>query len=350
MEPTVLQIIWFILITVLFIGFFFLEGFDYGVGMLHPFLGKGDNERRAILNSIGPFWDGNEVWLLTAGGASFAAFPHFYATLFSGFYVALVLMLLALILRAVVFEYRSKNEGLKWRNTWDWIFSIASFVIALLWGVAVGNLMQGVPLEPIEGGAAPYVYYHGGLIGLLSPFTILSGLVFVFLFALHGANFLAIKTTDPIETRAKKTAKTLWWITLVLAVIFILWALFGLDAFGKKATVITYLAALLAAVALLLAGLYIKKDNFKGAFWSVGLTIVFATIMVFAGLYPNLLPASNDPANSITIMNASSSQYTLKVMTIVAVILVPIVLFYQIWTYKTFRHRVSPEAEESLEY
>ncbi len=349
MEPTALQIIWFILITVLFIGFFFLEGFDYGVGMLQPFLGKKDNERRAILNAIGPFWDGNEVWLLTAGGASFAAFPHFYATLFSGFYVALVLMLLGLIFRAVVFEYRSKAETEKGRNTWDWGFAISSFIIALLWGVAVGNLMQGVPLTPDPNyNGAPYVYYHGGLLGLLSPFTILSGLVFVFLFLMHGANFLALKTTDPIMSRAKKAAWTFWIITLILTVIFVLWGLFGLKMWPAKAKILTYISALIAAVALILAGLYIKKDDFKKAFWSGALTIVFATVMVFAGLFPNLIPASNDPANSITIMNASSSAYTLKVMTIVAVILVPIVLFYQIWTYRTFRDRISPEGD--LEY
>ncbi len=349
MEPTALQIIWFILITVLFIGFFFLEGFDYGVGMLQPFLGKTDSERRAILNSIGPFWDGNEVWLLTAGGASFAAFPHFYATLFSGFYVALVLMLLGLIFRAVVFEYRSKADSQKARNTWDWGFAISSFVIALLWGVAVGNLMKGIPLEPFPADAtAPYVYYHGGLLGLLSPFTILSGLVFVFLFALHGANFLAIKTTDPIMSRAKKVSWTLWIITLVLTVIFVIWALFGLKNYPNEAPVLTYIAALIAAVALILVGYFIKKDNSRAAFWSGAITIVFATIMVFAGLFPNLIPASNNPEYSITIMNASSSPYTLKVMTIVAVILVPIVLFYQIWTYRTFRDRVSPEGE--LEY
>lgn len=348
MEPTVFQIIWFVLITVLFIGFFFLEGFDYGVGMLLPFLGKNDRERRAILNTIGPVWDGNEVWLLTAGGASFAAFPHFYATLFSGFFIALILMLIALILRAVTFEFRSKMEGQGWRNTWDWIIAISSFLIAFLWGVTVGNLIQGVTLEPDPNfNGAPYVYYHGGLFGLLSPFTIISGLVFVFLFLMHGANFLSLKTTDPIMSRAKKTAFTMWIIATVLTVIFVLWALLGLS-FPYQLKTLTWIVALLAAVALLLVGFYIKKGKEGMAFIMGSLTIVLATVMVFAGLYPNLIPASNNPELSITIMNASSSPYTLKVMTIVAVILVPIVLFYQIWTYKVFKDRVSVEQE--LEY
>ena len=348
MEPTVFQIIWFILITVLFIGFFFLEGFDYGVGMLLPFLGKNDRERRAIINTIGPVWDGNEVWLITAGGASFAAFPQFYATLFSGFFIALILMLIALIFRAVSFEFRSKMEGQGWRNTWDWIIAIASFLIALLWGVAVGNLIQGITLVPDPHfNGAPYVYYHGGFFGLLSPFTIISGLVFVFLFLMHGANFLTLKTTDPIVSRAKKTAFTMWIIATALTVIFVLWALLGLS-FPYKLKTFTWIVALLAAVALLLVGFYIKKDKAGMAFIMGALTIVLATVMVFAGLYPNLIPAANDPNLSITIMNASSSPYTLKVMSIVAVILVPIVLLYQIWTYKVFKDRVS--VEQDLEY
>ncbi len=349
MEATFLQILWFILVTVLFIGFFFLEGFDYGVGMLTPFIGKNDRERRVLINTIGPHWDGNEVWLLTAGGASFAAFPHFYATLFSGFYVALVLMLLALISRAVVFEYRSKNDDLKWRKTWDWVFFIASFVIALLWGVAVGNLMKGVELTPDPNfNGAPYVYHHGGLFSLLSPFTILSGLVFVFLFAMHGANFIALKTEGEILERTKKTAWNIWIVALVLTVIFVVWAFAGLDTFPNSASIISYIAAAIAALALIFTGLYIKKDDFKKAFWAGGLTIIFATIMVFAGLFPYLIPASNGLENSITVTNASSSEYTLTVMSIVAVLLVPLVLFYQIWSYKVFKGRI--KVDDELEY
>ena len=346
---TTLQIIWFILITVLFIGFFFLEGFDYGVGMLLPFLGKEDRERRAILNTIGPFWDGNEVWLLTAGGASFAAFPHFYATLFSGFFIALILMLLALIVRAVTFEYRSKADSPKARSVWDWAFAISNFLIALLWGVAVGNLIKGVELvsDPNYNGA-PYVYYRGGLFGLLSPFTIITGLVFVFLFAMHGANFLTLKISGPILDRAKKVSKTLWIIATVLTVIFVLWALLGLEQYPYKLVGPTWIVAVLAAVALLLVGFFNYKEKYGWGFIMGSLTIVLATIMVFVGLYPYLLPASNGLENSIAVFNASSSEYTLKVMTIVAVILVPIVLLYQIWTYRIFKDRVS--VEDELEY
>ncbi len=336
-----LNTLWFILITVLFIGFFFLEGFDYGVGMLLPFLGKTDEERRAIINTIGPVWDGNEVWLITAGGASFAAFPHFYATLFSGFYLALVLMLLGLILRGVSFEFRSKVESPGWRSLWDWVIFATGLLIALLWGVAVGNLMRGIPVKGD-------MNYYGGLLPLLNPFSILSGLVFVFLFAMHGASFLSLKTTDPIMSRAKETAMKLWLPTVVLTVLLVIWAFVGTDQFKGPAAGLAILAALIAAVALLLAGWFGKQDRFGWAFIMGSLTIVFATVMVFAGTYPNLIKSTLNPDWSLTIYNASSSPYTLKVMTIVAFLLVPIVLIYQAWTYWTFKERISPKGK--LEY
>ncbi len=336
-----LNTLWFILITVLFIGFFFLEGFDYGVGMLLPFLGKTDEERRAIINTIGPVWDGNEVWLITAGGASFAAFPHFYATLFSGFYLALVLMLLGLILRGVSFEFRSKVESPGWRSLWDWVIFATGLLIALLWGVAVGNLMRGIPIKDD-------MNYYGGLLPLLNPFSILNGLVFVFLFAMHGANFLSLKTTDPIMSRAKETAMKLWIPTVVLTVLLVVWAFFGTDQFEGTAAWLAILAALIAAVALLLAGWFGKQDRYGWAFIMGALTIVFATVMAFAGMYPNLIKSTLNPGWSLTIYNASSSPYTLKVMTIVAFLLVPIVLIYQAWTYWIFKERISPKGK--LEY
>lgn len=338
----VFQTIWFILVTVLFIGFFFLEGFDYGVGILLPFLGKKDEERRAIINTIGPFWDGNEVWLITAGGALFASFPHVYATLFSGFYLALFLILLGLIVRGVSFEFRSKLESPSWRNFWDWMNFLGSFLSALLWGVAVGNLIRGVPIDE-------KMYYHGGLLGLISIFTLIAGITFVLLFAYHGANFLSLKLDGEMAERAKATAKKLWIWVVIFAVIFILWSLFGTPYFTKGAVPwLAFLAAALAAVSLLISGFRAMQGRSGCAFIWSALTIVFATIMVFGGLYPRIMISTLNPAWSLTITNASASQYTLKTMTIVAVILVPIVLLYQIWTYTVFKERISTKSE--MEY
>lgn len=330
-----LNTIWFILVTILFIGFFFLEGFDYGVGILLPFLGKKDEERRAIINAIGPVWDGNEVWMLTAGGAMFASFPHVYATLFSGFYLALVLMLVALILRGVAFEYRRKYADQSTRNRWDWAIFIGSALPALLWGVAVGNLMRGVAIDAD-------MNYWGGLLPLLNPFSILGGLVFVALFTMHGANYLALKTEGEIEARAKATAFKAWIVATVLTVAFVVWTFFATDILTKSG-VNGLIPAALAAVALLSVGYFSKQGKYGSAFIGGSLAVVFATIMVFAGLFPRILISTIDPAYSLDIWNAASTPYTLTVMTIVAVIFVPIVLVYQIWTYRVFRERVKAD-------
>ena len=330
-----LNTVWFILVTVLFIGFFFLEGFDYGVGILLPFLGKKDEERRAIINTIGPVWDGNEVWMLTAGGAMFASFPHVYATLFSGFYLALVLMLVALILRGVAFEYRRKFADQSTRNRWDWAIFIGSALPALLWGVAVGNLMRGVAIDQ-------NMYYWGGLLPLLNPFSILGGLVFVALFTMHGANYLALKTEGEIEVRAKDVAFKSWIVATVSTVAFVVWTFFATDIL-TKAGVNGLIPAALAAVALLSVGYFSKQEKYGSAFIGGSLAVVFATIMVFAGLFPRILISTIDPAYSLDIWNAASTPYTLTVMTIVAVIFVPIVLAYQIWTYRVFRQRVKAD-------
>ena len=333
-----LNTVWFILVTILFTGFFFLEGFDYGVGMLLPFLGRDDTERRAIINSIGPVWDGNEVWMITAGGALFASFPNVYATLFSGFYLALVLMLVALILRGVAFEFRGKRENKAWRATWDWAIFIGSLLPALLWGVAVANLMRGFAIEPD-------MNYYGGLLPLLNPYALLGGLVFVSLFTMHGANFLTRKVTDPILGRAKRVAFTSWIAATVLTVAFVVWTFFATDIL-TKAGINGLIPAILAAVALLITGWLIRTGKSGWAFITGSLTVVFATLMVFAGLYPRILVSSLDPSWSLTITNAASSPYTLKVMTIVAAIFVPIVLVYQIWTYWIFRKRVEAKPEQ----
>lgn len=334
----ILNTVWFVLVTVLFIGFFFLEGFDYGVGILMPFLGKNDTERRVVINTIGPVWDANEVWMITAGGAMFASFPHVYATLFSGFYLALILMLVALILRGLGFEFRSKVENKTWRSFWDWAIFTGSLLPALLWGVAVGNLMRGFAIEAD-------MNYYGGLFPLLNPYSILAGLVFVSLFTMHGANFLRLKASKEIAERANKVGFVAWIVATVLTVAFVVWTFFATDILTKTG-INGLIPAVLAAVALLATGWLARTGKGKWAFVTGSLTIVFATIMVFAGLYPRILISSIDPALSLTITNAASSPYTLKIMTIVAAIFVPIVLIYLGWTYWVFRKRVESKVEK----
>lgn len=333
-----LTTVWFILIAVLFTGFFFLEGFDYGVGMLLPFLGKDDLERRTIINTIGPVWDGNEVWMITAGGALFASFPQVYATLFSGFYLALILMLVALILRGVSFEFRGQRQGKGWRSLWDWAIFTGSLLPALLWGVLVGNLMRGFAIQQ-------NMNYYGGLLPLLNPYALLVGLVFVALFLMHGANFLGLKAPQEIAERARKVAFTGWMAATILTVAFVVWTFFATDILTKPG-LNGLVPAVLAAVALLVTGWLVRVGKNGWAFVTGSLTIVFATVMIFAGLYPRILISTLNPDWSLTITNAASSHYTLKIMTIVAAIFVPIVLAYQGWNYWVFRKRVEARPEK----
>jgi len=333
-----LNILWFILLTVLFIGFFFLEGFDYGVGMLLPFIAKEDNERRAVINTIGPVWDGNEVWMITAGGAMFAAFPHMYATLFSGFYVALVFMLMGLIIRGVAFEFRGKREEPAWRKRWDMAIFVGSLVPALLWGVTIANLMRGVPIE------ADFNYY-GGLIPLLNPYSLFGGLVFLSLFIIHGASFLGIKLEGELKQRAKDLGGKVWILAVVLTVAFLVWTYLATDILNNPGFD-GMIPAVLAAVALLAYGWFLRKGREGLTFISGALVIIFVTVMVFSGLFPRLMISTLDTANNLTIYNASASPYTLKVITIVAAIFLPIILVYQGWTYWMFRKRLSPDSPE----
>ena len=335
-----LNTICFSLIAFLFVGFFFLEGFDYGVGILHPFLSKEDKKRRVTINTIGTFWDGNEVWVITAGGAMFAAFPHWYATLFSGFYIALVILLLGLIVRGVSFEFRSKDKNPRWRNLWDWMLFTGSAIPALLWGVAVANLIRGVPIDAD-------MNYVGGFFNLLNPYALLGGLMTLSLFTFHGAIFLTLKTTGDIEEKARSVAKKLWIPTVVLVFAFVIAGYFATDMFTRLG-VNPGIVPILAGLALLLSGWFLKTQRFGWAFIMTGLTLAFSVITVFMGLYPRVMVSNLNPEWSLTIYNASSSPYTLKVMTIVAVIFVPIVLVYQAWTYWVFRKRVSEDGE--LEY
>lgn len=334
------ETIWFILVTILFIGFFFLEGFDYGVGILLPILGKTDNEKRAIINTIGPHWDGNEVWMITAGGAIFAAFPLFYATLFSGMYIALVLLLAALIARGLGFEYRSVKEEPRWRSFWDWMIFIGSLIPALLWGVVVGNLMVGMAIESD-------MYYRGGLLPLLNPYSLMTGLVFIALFTLHGANYLSLKTTGVIEERAKGLTFKLWIVATFLTVALVVWTFFVTDILTKSG-INGLIPALLAAVALLASGWLSKKGNYVWAFVTGSLTVIFVTIMAFMGLYPRLMISTLNADWDLTISNASASPYALKVMTVVAVIFVPIVLIYVIWSYYVFRGRIGADSDDLI--
>ncbi|MHB2153315.1 cytochrome d ubiquinol oxidase subunit II [Caldithrix abyssi] len=332
-----LNTIWFILIAVLFIGYFFLEGFDYGVGMLVPFLGKDDTERRVIINSVGTFWDGNEVWLLTAGGAMFAAFPNWYATLFSGFYLALILMLVGLIVRGVAFEFRSKDDNPKWRNFWDWALAVGSFIPALLWGVAFTNIWMGVPIDE-------NMHYVGGFFNLLNPFALIGGLGTLTIFLLHGALFLSIKTEGEIEQRARALAAKLWIPTFIVYVLFIIVGYLKTNLFFKFG-VNPGIIPIFTVLSLISTYFFIKNGKMGWAFILNGLTIVLTTVTIFMSMYPNVMPSSLNPEWSLTIYNASSSPYTLKIMSIVALIFVPIVLAYQSWTYYIFRKRVSTKSK-----
>jgi cytochrome d ubiquinol oxidase subunit II len=329
-----LQTLWFILIAVLWVGFFFLEGFDFGVGMLLPFLGKKDEERRAIINSIGSVWDGNEVWLLTAGGATFAAFPHWYATMFSGFYLALFLLLVGLIIRGVSFEYRSKNPDPKWRNRFDWMIAIGSFLPALLLGAAFANLARGVPINAD-------MMFTGNLFTLLNPYGLLGGVTTVAIFLLHGANFLGLKLEGELRTRVNAFAKKLWGVTSVL---YVALGIFTYAAgFWARGIVNPGIVPITAVVVLLVAGYFINQKMEGWAFIMVALNIVLTQVTFFSMTFPNVMLSTTNPAYSLTIYNASSSQYTLTVMSIVALIFVPIVLAYQGWTYYMFRKRVSTD-------
>lgn len=335
-----LQILWFVLIAVLWIGFFFLEGFDFGVGMLLPFLGKKDNERRAIINSIGSVWDGNEVWLLTAGGATFAAFPHWYATMFSGFYLALFLLLVGLIIRGISFEYRSKDANPAWRNRFDWMIAIGSFMSALLLGAAFANLARGVPIDE-------NMMFTGNLFTLLNPYGLLGGITTVAIFLLHGANFLGLKLEGELRERVNGFAKKLWVVTSVLYIA--LGAFTYVAGFWDRGFVNPGIVPIAAVAALLVAGYFINQKMEGWAFIMVALNIVLTQVTFFSMTFPNVMLSTTNPAYSLTIYNASSSQYTLTVMSIIALIFVPIVLAYQGWTYYMFRKRISTN-KESLVY
>ncbi|MCL4252018.1 MAG: cytochrome d ubiquinol oxidase subunit II [Anaerolineae bacterium] len=333
-----LQTLWFILIAVLFTGFLFLEGFDYGVGILLPFVAKTDDERRVVINSIGPVWDGNEVWLLTAGGAMFAAFPNWYATLFSGFYLALFLILIALIVRGVAFEFRSKDNHPRWRSLWDGAIFIGSLVPALLWGVAFGNILRGVAIDES-------MTYVGSFFDLLNPYALVGGLVTLSLFILHGALFLELKVDGVIRDRVKTIARRFWLPVTLLAVVFVVLSLFETDI-RDNFNVANVAGLVIAVTALLWTGYSIFQARYGRAFFGTGLTVVGVVALIFGTLFPRVMPSTL--GFDLTIYNASSSEYTLQVMTVIALTVVPIVLAYQAWTYWVFRKRLTMQSK--LEY
>jgi cytochrome d ubiquinol oxidase subunit II len=323
-----LTTVWFMLIAVLWIGYFALEGFDFGVGMLLPVLSRSETERRVLINTIGPVWDGNEVWVLVAGGATFAAFPEWYATLFSGFYLPLLLILLALIVRGVAFEYRAKRDHPRWRGRWDAAIIVGSFVPALLWGVAFANIVRGVPIDADK-------EFTGSLLTLLNPFALLGGLTTLLLFLTHGALFIALKTDGEIRHRARALAVGLGLVTAVVAVAFLAWTQLDTGNAGS--------AALFAVAAVsLLLGIGAAQAGREGwAFLGTFVTIALAVAGLFVALFPAVMPTTLADGVSLTTTNAAATAYTLKIMTVVAVVFTPVVLLYQGWTYWVFRKRIS---------
>ena len=335
-----LNILWFILIAVLYTGFFVLEGFDFGVGILLPVLGRTDQERRVVINTIGPHWDGNEVWLLTAGGATFAAMPHWYATLFSGFYLPLFLILVALIVRGVAFEFRSKDRHPIWRRIWDGCIFVGSLLPALLFGVAFANLARGVPIDA-------EMNYVGGFWNLLNPYALLVGIMLVVGFTLHGANFLTMKTDGEMRERARRVAWRLWPIVVVLLAATFIFTYQQTDIVHQLG-INPGMIPVLAGLTILAEGYLIRKERDGWAFTFSVLTVILTSATYFLIMYPRVMVSSLNPEYSLTIYNAASSPYTLRIMSIVAAVLVPIVLLYQGWSYWVFRERLTTHSE--LEY
>ena len=340
MDISVFQITWFVLWAVLWAVYFMLDGFVLGTGFLSGILAKNDTEKRVLINAIGPVWDGNEVWLLTAGGATFAAFPTTYALMFSNLYSALILLLFSLIVRGVSFEFRGKLDGAGWRKFWDGAMLVSSFLPALLFGVAFGNIFKGIPMR--NDFATLNFSYEGTLIGLLNPYGLVTGVLFVLLFTVHGSLYIAIKTSGEVSTRAAALANKAWPALLVVAVAFLGYTYPATHLYDNflKAPVLLIIPVI-AVVSLLMVKVFAAKGQSGTAFAFSCLTIVFVVFTGVTGLFPNLLPSNLDPASNLTIFNSSSSLLTLKIMTVVALIFVPIVISYKIWVYRIFRAPVS---------
>jgi len=342
-------IIWFVLWAVLWAAYFMLDGFDLGLGTLMPILGKNNTERRIIYNTMGPFWDGNEVWLLTAGGATFAAFPKTYAIMFSTLYTPLMLILFALILRGVSFEFRGKVESESWRKIWDYCMVVGSFLPALLFGVAFGNIFKGIPFD--ETGIL-----HGNTLTLLNPYGLAGGIFFLVFFLMHGSIWLSVKSVGDLSARAKEMSKKLWVVMLVVAVVFLVFSWFATPLYDNYLkTPILFIIPLLAVVSLVLVKVFMMKEDWWKAWFASAGVIVFSTFYGVAGLFPYLYPSNFNVAKgynhdiSLSIYNSASTVGTLKVMTVVAILCVPLVIGYQYWAYKTFSDPVTEKDLESDE-
>jgi len=332
-----LETIWFVLWGVLWAVYFMLDGFDLGLGTLTPFIARSDEDKRVAYNSMGPFWDGNEVWLITAGGVTFAAFPTTYAVMFSSLYSPLLLILFGLIIRAVSFEFRGKVDSPAWRRLWDTCHFVGSFGPALLFGVAFANIFQGIPIDG-KG------MLQGNLLSLLNPYGILGGVLFVLLFVVHGALWLAIKSDGDLHERAGAVAGKLWWALLVVAVLFLVATWFATKLYLNYLThPVLFVIPSLAVAALLAVKVFVVGKSWWKAWFASSLTIVAATLFGVVGLFPNLLPSSLDPAFSMTVFNSASSPMTLKIMLAVALIFVPIVIAYQVWGYYVFKDKITDE-------
>ncbi|GES30747.1 cytochrome d ubiquinol oxidase subunit II [Streptomyces angustmyceticus] len=322
--------VWFVLIAVLWTGYFFLEGFDFGIGVHTKLLARDRQEKRVLINTIGPVWDGNEVWLISAAGATFAAFPDWYATLFSGFYLPLLLILVCLIVRGVAFEYRHKRTEEYWQRNWETAIFWTSLLSAVLWGVVFGNIVHGVKIDA-------HKEYVGSVLDLLNPYAVLGGLVTLTLFTFHGAVFASLKTTGDIRERARRLATVLGVLTLVPTVGFLGWTQ------ADKGDALS-LAAVIVVVVALVAALGANRLGREGwAFAFSGLAIVATVAMLFLTLFPNVMPSTLNESWSLTVGNASSSPYTLKIITWCAGFATPLVMLYQGWTYWVFRKRIGTQ-------
>ncbi|MBG9791106.1 cytochrome d ubiquinol oxidase subunit 2 [Paenibacillus dendritiformis] len=332
--------LWFVLVAVLFVGFFFLEGFDFGVGMSTQFLARTDGERRVLINSIGPFWDANEVWLLTAGGAMFAAFPNWYATLFSGYYVPLVAVLLALIVRGVAFEFRGKVDSERWKKTWDLAIFVGSLLPPFLFGVVFAGLIKGLPIDQ-------QMEMKAGLFDMVNLYTVVGGITVTVLCLVHGLMFTTLRTEGDLQARARRLARKLMIPLAALLVLFAVMTYFMTDVFQVRGAILA-VVAVLGLIVFLLAGYFMKQKKDGWAFGMTGGIILLSIASVFIGLFPRVMISSINSAFDLTIHNAASGAYSLKVMTIVAVTLLPFVLGYQIWSYFVFHKRVNEK--QHLEY
>ena len=333
-----LETTWFVLWGLLWAVYFVLDGFDFGMGTLLPFLAKNDEEKRIIYNAAGPYWDGNEVWLITAGGVTFAAFPKAYAVMFSALYAPLLILLFALIFRAVSFEFRNKVESAAWRSLWDGVHFLANLIPSLLLGVAFANLFMGIPVDA-QG------VYHGSLLGLLNIYGLAGGVFFVCMFVLHGAIWLAVKSEGDLQTRALAAATFVWPIMLALLVVFLILTAFYTKLYDNYLAMPTLLIfPILAVASLLTVRVMIWADNLLGAWFFSALFIITVTFFGVLGMYPGIIISSIDPAYSVTVFNGASSQLTLKIMLGVTLCCIPVVIAYQAWVYYTFAHKVTPES------